>query len=599
MSDRTALWSNATREVTRAAGLGTVYFLAACLAARYTRFEGGVALIWIANALLFADLRYRPEYSWAARCAACAVGSGIATALYGLGPDAVLPLAAINIAEALGGALLMRRLRPVPGHLSSLRELGALVLVVGIALPALTAFPGALVAHAISGVAYWSNWTGWFAAHALGVCMVVPFLNLVLNGDVSGWARQAKRTDWVEAGCLISAVIATSVLVFAQKQLPLLFLPFAPMMLTVFRLGRLGAAVSILLLTVVGTALTLADEGPISLIRGNAGMKVQFFQFYLVVAMLMTLPAAAELKRRKKLYSRLRQSSALYKVIADRTGDIILAVQLDGRIEYASPSIQTIGGYDPTELRGRKAREIICPADVELVAKRQAQTIACPDETFMTEFRATRSTGDLGWFESHSRAIVDEEGRATGTVNIIREVSERKAREQHLTHAAETDPLTGLANRRSLLAAYQRSVPAALEQGKPVCIAVFDLDHFKQVNDGFGHDAGDQVLQRFAEALTSAVRDSDVVARLGGEEFAVLFVGVGIEQAHRICDRVRTNFRMNAFSFGADRILRVTVSGGLTEITQPWASLDHSVKSADVALYRAKASGRDRLAIAA
>lgn len=586
-------------DLARAAVLGTVYFSAACLAARYTRFEGGVALIWIANAMLFADLRYRPEYSWAARCIACGIGGGFATAFFGLGLQAVLPLMAINIAEAVGGALLLRRLEPVPGHLSSLREIGALILVVGAVLPALSAFPGALVAHTISGVPFWSNWTSWFAAHALGVCMVVPFLNLALNGDLNGWAKQATRSEWTEAGCLILTVAATSAIVFSQKQLPLLFLPFAPMMLTVFRLGRLGAAVSILLLAIVGTILTLAGEGPVSLINGTAGRKVQFFQFYLVTAMLMTLPAAAELKRRKKLYSRLQQSSALYKVIADRTGDIILAVQLDGRIEYASPSIQTIGGYDPKEVRGRRAREIIFSEDVDLVAERQAEAIANPDQTFMTEFRAVRFAGELGWFESHTRAIVDEEGRVTGTVNIIREVSERKVKELDLTRAAETDPLTGLANRRALLAAYKRAVPAAFAQGKSVCIAVFDLDHFKQVNDGFGHDAGDSVLRSFAEALKSAVRESDVVARFGGEEFAALLVGVGIEQAHQICDRVRTDFRMRAFTFDKGRVFHVTVSGGLSKVTQPWTTLEMAVKSADVALYRAKAAGRDQLAIAA
>jgi diguanylate cyclase (GGDEF)-like protein len=150
-----------------------------------------------------------------------------------------------------------------------------------------------------------------------------------------------------------------------------------------------------------------------------------------------------------------------------------------------------------------------------------------------------------------------------------------------------------------LLAAYKRLVPAALDQGKSVCIAVFDLDHFKQVNDGFGHDAGDQVLQSFAGALRSAVRENDVVARLGGEEFAALLVGVDIEQAHRICDRVRQDFRLQRFSFGEGRVLQVTVSGGLSEITPPWGSLEKAVKMADMALYQAKTTGRDRLAIAA
>jgi diguanylate cyclase (GGDEF)-like protein/PAS domain S-box-containing protein len=598
MSWQSFFFSKLTREVTGAALLGTAYFLVACLAARYTRFEGGVALIWIANAFLFADLRYRPERSWIARSMACCIGCVLATTFFGLGPEAALPLSIINIAEALACAMLMRMFKPVAGHFSSLGEIGALVLIAGVIVPVLTAFPAAFVAYKVAAVPYWPNWLGWFAAHALGTLTVVPFLSLAIGGDITAWAKQARRGEWIEAAVLLSMLVLTSIAVFAQERVPLLFLPFAPMMLAVFRMGRLGAAASLLLLTAVGTVLTLEGHGPISLIRGGAGLKVQFFQFYLVVAMLMAMPAAAELKRRKKLYSRLQQSSALYKVIADRTGDIILAVQLDGTIEYASPSIRTIGGYDPKQMRGRRAREIIFSEDVGLVAERQALAIANPDQTFMAEFRAPHVSGELGWFESHGRAIVDEGGRVTGTVNIIREVSGRKAKELDLAHAAETDPLTGLANRRSLLSAFNRLVSPAVEQGTPVCIAVFDIDYFKRINDAFGHDAGDQVIQSFSNTLTSVVRTSDVVARVGGEEFVALLVGVNIEQAHRVCERVRQEFGAKSFSFANDRVIHVTVSAGLARITDAGSSLDAAVKMADVALYQAKDAGRDRLTIA-
>ena len=590
--------SQPARELIRAAVLGSAYFLAAAVAARYTRFEGGVAMIWIANAILFADLRYRPERSWISRCMACGAGGGIATAFFGLGPAAALPLGVINIAEAVGGALLMRRFRPVPGHFSSFMEIGTFVLVVGVCLPAATAFPAAFIAHMVANVPYWSNWTGWFAGHALGVLTIVPFLNLALNGDIAGWARRARRSEWFEAGCLLFAVVVVSVGVFIQERLPLLFLPLAPMMLSVFRLGRLGAAASLLLLTLVGTVLTLAGEGPITLIRGGAGLKVQFFQFYLVTAMLMTLPAAAELKRRRQLYSRLQQSSALYKVIADRTGDIILALQLDGTIDYASPSFKTIGGYNPEEWQGRRARDIIFAEDQEAVAAKHVEVLSNPDRTFMVEFRAARASGELGWFESHGRAIVDQEGRVTGSVNIIREMSDRKARELDLARSAATDPLTGLANRRSLQRTYEQSMLPALDRGKPLCVALFDLDHFKSVNDAFGHDAGDAVIRSFAETLRSAVRGSDVVARFGGEEFAALLLGADIEQAHRICDRVRSEFGMKPFSFEHDQRVRVTVSVGLASINKGTA-LEDAFKAADMALYRAKNEGRDRLAIAA
>jgi diguanylate cyclase (GGDEF)-like protein len=131
-----------------------------------------------------------------------------------------------------------------------------------------------------------------------------------------------------------------------------------------------------------------------------------------------------------------------------------------------------------------------------------------------------------------------------------------------------------------------------------VCIAVFDIDYFKRINDAFGHDAGDQVIQSFSNTLTSVVRTSDVVARVGGEEFVALLVGVNIEQAHRVCERVRQEFGAKSFSFANDRVIHVTVSAGLARITDAGSSLDAAVKMADVALYQAKDAGRDRLTIA-
>jgi len=186
---------------------------------------------------------------------------------------------------------------------------------------------------------------------------------------------------------------------------------------------------------------------------------------------------------------------------------------------------------------------------------------------------------------------------AKGAVSIIREISARKARETDLAIAAATDPLTGLLNRRALEAAFRRQV-AEGGRGPAGCVAVFDLDHFKRVNDAYGHAAGDLALRQFAVMLSRGVRGGDVVARTGGEEFAALLVGASLEQAQLICERIRNDVRSSQIDLGDGKLLQMTVSVGLGNIDHAH-SLEGAMAAADAALYRAKKGGRNRLAIAA
>ena len=576
--------------------LGFCYFLAASLSVSLTRFEGGVAFIWPATALALADLRLQPVKIWPIRLLVCGIAGAAATTFFGFGPVAALPLALANVAEAALGALLMRALNKKPGFFHSLPELGLLVAISGLLMPAATAFVGAGVSVVVAHARFWPNWMGWFTAHGLGAIMFLPLTLLILSGDIGAWVRKARRRDRIEAISLLLLLAAVTTLVFTQVRFPLLFLPFLPMMIVVFRLGRIGAAASIIILAIIGSALTLKGLGPISLVKESAGFRAGFLQLYLATAMLIALPAAADLKRRKQLFSQLQESAALYQIIADRTGDIIMATQIDGTIRYVSPSMATIGGYDPAAVIGRQSKEIIHPEDVEAVTQVHRQALGRPDETFMVEYRAIRASGELGWFESHMRAMVDEAGAPTGTVSIIREVSERKDKEIELAAAADTDPLTGLANRRAFEAAFERQ--AVEHAGTIGCVALFDLDHFKRVNDGHGHATGDDVLKAFAAILRATVRGSDIVARIGGEEFAAMLTGADLEQARMVCERIRQRLADMAMIGRDGHPLHVTVSAGIAAAAEG-TPLPTTLVAADEALYRAKAAGRNRLALAA
>ena len=581
-----------------AAVLGAGYFMIAAFTVRYTRFEGGVAFVWAATALLLANLTLQPVGKWGPPLFACWIASFAATTLYGFGGSVALPLAFVNIGEAAVGALLLRRFCPRIGEFRSITEVGAFIMMGGIVAPALTAFAGAACAAFITHTGYWGNWLNWYTGHALGTLIFAPLLILSFSGETVEFARDAGRRGIGEALALLLGLVATTAFVFAQARLPLLFLPFLPMMLTVFRLGRFGAVMSTAILSVVATILTLHGSGPVLLIAGGIGVRAQFFQFYLATAVLMVLPAAAELKRRKTLFATLQETSTLQQLILDRTSDIIMRLELDGTVSYVSPSVHRVGGYTPEELIGRKPHDLIFADDMMAVIEAHQQALASPSETVIVEYRAQREDGGLGWFETHTRATVDEADRPTGAVSIIREVTQRKQFEAVLEERASTDPLTGLLNRRAFDAAVAHKLSDIQPRTDPGCVAVFDLDRFKSVNDRFGHATGDIVIQRFAEVLRATVRSNDVIARFGGEEFVAFLDGANPAQASIVCERVRTRFECLAIRDGEGRTVSATVSAGLASV-RPGVSLAIALKAADDALYRSKAAGRNQLTLAA
>lgn len=172
---------------------------------------------------------------------------------------------------------------------------------------------------------------------------------------------------------------------------------------------------------------------------------------------------------------------------------------------------------------------------------------------------------------------------------------------QDLTYLAEHDPLTRLANRRHFDAATRRML-AAIKT--PLAVAVLDIDLFKQVNDRFGHDFGDQALVHVSQSLSGALRDRDVLARFGGEEFVVLMPVSGMEAALEVCERMRQNVAQQPIAHSAQESVSLTVSMGVALITGLPVSVDdtaaaqlmHSaLQAADVALYKAKAAGRNQV----
>lgn len=193
-------------------------------------------------------------------------------------------------------------------------------------------------------------------------------------------------------------------------------------------------------------------------------------------------------------------------------------------------------------------------------------------------------------------AVIRRRARMLEKMVAERTSALRTANEQ-LDRLASTDPLTGLANRRTLMTALQAARDHAITQDEGFAFALLDIDHFKRINDGYGHSAGDEVLVRMAARLQNGIRAGDVIARYGGEEIAILFPGTTLDSAMGIVERLREEIVFTPLLIGSQAI-NVTFSAGVTD-WRPCEDVAAMIRRADDALYDAKRNGRDRVAQAA
>jgi diguanylate cyclase len=191
--------------------------------------------------------------------------------------------------------------------------------------------------------------------------------------------------------------------------------------------------------------------------------------------------------------------------------------------------------------------------------------------------------------------LLEYNGRAermrTRIANLEREAQELHSKLDMEKHGARLDPLTGVANRKSFDERFAQEIARRARGGDPAGLLLWDIDNFKVINDSYGHRAGDRVLQSVAGCFTAALRSTDFVARIGGEEFAVLLSGLELAEAVSVANQVRTAVEGLRFHF-RETPVRVTVSCGITEL-HPDDSFEAAFDRVDAALYRAKHGGKN------
>jgi diguanylate cyclase (GGDEF)-like protein/PAS domain S-box-containing protein len=273
--------------------------------------------------------------------------------------------------------------------------------------------------------------------------------------------------------------------------------------------------------------------------------------------------------------------------------DVYYRTNAQGIVQHVGPGVRRVLGYEPHEIEGRTAESYYPHSSDRDAFKAE---ILANGEVSDFPGQMVRRDGRVIDISISSHALYDHAGNFAGVEGIYRDVTQRKNLERELQRLATTDMLTGMANRRAFLECAESVYAHSLSKGEPLTLLMLDLDHFKSINDRFGHLEGDRALVAFAQAVKSQLRASDVVGRLGGEEFGVLLPLTTINEGLEVAERILASIRAVQLADDTGQPYGITASMGLGAFRQTDRSLRDALDRADQALYLAKHRGRNQVA---
>ncbi|MDO9017259.1 MAG: sensor domain-containing diguanylate cyclase [Deltaproteobacteria bacterium] len=310
------------------------------------------------------------------------------------------------------------------------------------------------------------------------------------------------------------------------------------------------------------------------------------------------MAVAADVSRSAAQERAAQATEVRFRAVLDGVRDYaIFAVDLAGRVETWNKSAERLFGYAAEEVLGRDHSMLLARThqprerSAALLQGATAQGWA-EDEGWWGRKESTRF-----WGNCVLSVAEDADGRPVGFTHIVRDLTRRKRNEDALRSLAHTDPLTGATNRRGFDEALAAEFRRWGAEGEPFCLIMLDADHFKRVNDLHGHPGGDAVLVALAHACRDQLRECDLFARVGGEEFALLLPATDRPGGRAAAERVRVAVESLRVAHGADTI-RFTVSLGVAQVGPAGATPEGLVALADAALYEAKRRGRNRVVLA-
>ena len=574
----------------------TGYYLLASLSLYATKGADNIAAVWPPSGYFLALLLLMPDrvrYPAFAAMALASIGANISGGVNTLTATAYT---VANTVEATIALLLIRRFEGAEMSFMAPRAVGRFCV----------ATLSASAASAVVATALTPNgpdfFLSWMTTVALGMLIVTPPIVMLARIVGSNALNKVSTAMKIEAVGLLSMAAFVTGASFAQSEFPVTFLPCVAVIVASYRLGPFGAAAGMLIVAAIASLLTAQGHGPIAAMNYSQKVEVLFLQFYLVTMLFIALPLAALLVVQRRLAKRLEQSNRW--LLQAEAAALVGHWRVDLKAWTIQWSDQTyrVHGLEPgvpVDVDYSVAQYL--PEDRAKVQKVLTEAVRT-GEPFVYQGRIKRADGGIRHVRSHGSIEKGRRGKAVAIFGTVQDVTETVENARILESArsaaervANTDMLTGLPNRRHTLAILDQVLCEAKQQGTPLAVAIFDIDHFKQINDSHGHAAGDDVIRRVGQRAKASLREEDLVGRFGGEEFVCILRGRSALSAELVAERVRKAVQTDSESGDGPG---ATISIGLA-IFADEETAENLLQRADKALYMAKRGGRNRLQMAA
>ncbi|MDD0977635.1 GGDEF domain-containing protein [Pseudomonas fontis] len=295
--------------------------------------------------------------------------------------------------------------------------------------------------------------------------------------------------------------------------------------------------------------------------------------------------------------ARLSEREQLFSALLDSVNAVLWAFDWETRqVLYVSPAYERIFGRSAALLLAdyHEWRDSIYPDDLDY-AERSLAEVLVKGAVEDREYRIIAADGQIRWLSD--KCFINQQadsGQRLIVVGMAEDITEKKQLEGELQRLATTDVLTQSSNRRHFFECAHLAFEKARLESAPMAFLLLDIDDFKQINDTYGHQEGDHVLQRIADSGKAVLRRGDLFGRIGGEEFAAVFPGCPPEMAMQVAERLQREIQRLSFSHEA-QTFGVTVSQGLTAINEDDEVLDSLFARADAAMYQAKRQGKNQI----
>ncbi|MBU4440228.1 MAG: diguanylate cyclase, partial [Firmicutes bacterium] len=307
------------------------------------------------------------------------------------------------------------------------------------------------------------------------------------------------------------------------------------------------------------------------------------------------LSVIRDITQLKAIEKKLQESEELHRLLADNAADVIWTMNLDGKFSYISPSVKKLRGFSVEEVMAQSQEDVLCPGSLIYLQQGLERAIQAvqnnqPFQVFRGELEQPCKDGSTVWTEATVSGIYSEDGRFVGMLGVTRDISERKIMEEEILRLSITDKLTQSYNRLKLDETLEQQFERSKTEAIPFSIIILDIDHFKLVNDTYGHQVGDRVLIELVAVLTKNVRSDDIVGRWGGEEFLIILPETNLSDGLHVAEKLRGVVETYRFTTAGQVTISLGVSAYWDDLTP-----ESIVSRADTALYQAKENGRNRV----